>query len=242
MKIANATILITGANRGIGRALVEAALARGAAKVYAGARQPEGLAFADPRVVPLALDVTDAASVAAAAAAAGDVGLLVNNAGVAEFGDILAPGAAESLRRQAAVNVFGLLAVTQAFVPAVTAAATTGAGGVIVNLLSVVSLAPMAALAPYSVSKAAAHSVTGALRTALKPAGVGVHGVFPGPVDTDMAKDMPMAKAAPIDVANAIYDGVEAGAEDIYPDAMAAGVGAGWAQGPKAIEAAFAAM
>jgi NAD(P)-dependent dehydrogenase (short-subunit alcohol dehydrogenase family) len=236
MTITNTVALVTGANRGIGRALVEALLARGAAKVYAAARDPAALAvFLDPRVVPLALDVTDAAAVAAAATRAPDVTLLINNAGALEGGSALDADIG-SLDRQLQVNVFGPARMAQAFAPALKANK-----GALATVLSVVGRAPMPGLGFYSVSKAAATSLTAALRATLAADGVAVHGIFPGPVDTDMAKGIDMDKTPPAIVAANILDGIEAGTADIYPDAMALMVGAGWANDPLAIERQFAA-
>ncbi len=235
MNIRNSVALVTGANRGIGAALVAALLEAGAAKVYAAARDPGAVAVSDPRVVALALDVTDAASVRRAAIDASDVSLVINNAGVLEGGSALDTGL-DSLDRQFAVNVGGPLAVTQAFAPALKASR-----GAVVNVLSVVGLAPMPGLAVYSASKAAAASLTAARRATLAVDGVSVHGVFPGPVDTDMAAGITLPKTAPAAVAAAILAGVEAGDEDIFPDAMAATVGPAWLADPKAIERQFAA-
>lgn len=235
MKIENAVALVTGANRGIGAALVEALLAAGAAKVYAAARDPRSIAATDPRVVPLALDVTDAGSVRRAAIEAGDVTLLINNAGVLEGGSALDADIA-SLERQFAVNVTGPLTVTRAFAPALKAGR-----GAVATVLSVVGLAPMPGLAFYSVSKAAAASLTAALRGTLAADGVSVHGVFPGPVDTDMAAGITLPKTSPAEVARAILAGIEAGDEDIFPDPMAQTVGSSWHAAPKAIERQFAA-
>ncbi len=235
MQIHNSIAFVTGANRGIGKAIVEALLARGAAKVYAGARDPGTLTFVDPRVVAVAVDITSSSSVADAVARAGDVTLLVNNAGYLEGGTAL-DTAIESIDRQFAVNVSGPLRLTQAFAPALKAN-----GGAVVNLLSVVGLAAMPGLAVYSASKAAAASLTQALRATLAADGVAVHGVFPGPVDTDMSVGITLPKTAPAVVANAILDGIESGAEDIFPDPMAVSVGAAWANDPKAVEHQFAA-
>ncbi|OYU14176.1 MAG: short-chain dehydrogenase [Alphaproteobacteria bacterium PA4] len=232
----NTIALVTGANRGIGRALVEALLARGARRVYAAARDIDSLGvFADPRVVPLALDVTDAAQITAAAARAADVTLVINNAGALEGGTAL-DADVDSLDRQLQVNVIGPARIAQAF-----AASLKANQGALANVLSVVGRAPMPGLAFYSVSKAAAASLTAALRGTFAGSGVSVHGIFPGPVDTDMAKDIDMDKTPPAVVAAAILDGIAAGAADIYPDAMAQMVGAGWAADPLAIERQFAA-
>ncbi|MEM9420600.1 MAG: SDR family oxidoreductase [Planctomycetota bacterium] len=238
MNIQGTTAFVTGANRGIGRALVEALLQRGASKVYAAARQIGSLddvvALDPQRVVAVELDVTNADQVAAAAQQAGDVDLLINNAGKLDFGGVLEADL-DSLAGQLDVNLYGLLRVTRAFQPALTRAK----GGV-VNLLSVVSLAPMPGIGHYSASKAIAYSVTESMRTDFAKDGVSVFSVFPGPVDTDMAKDVPMDKAAPEHVARDILSGVEADQHDIFPDPFAEQVQAGWAADPKAVAAQFA--
>jgi NAD(P)-dependent dehydrogenase (short-subunit alcohol dehydrogenase family) len=174
--IADNSILVTGANRGIGRALVEEALARGAKRVYAGTRQP--LAHPDQRVVPVTLDVTDATQIQEAADSVESLDVLINNAGIAVFDD-LADGAA--IEEHFAVNLFGAYRVTQAFLPALTL--TRGA---IANVLSVAALAPLPIVPAYSISKAAAFNMTQSLRALLAERGVSVHAVLPGPVDTDM--------------------------------------------------------
>lgn len=241
MNITNRTALVTGANRGIGLALVEALLKAGARKVYAGARKPEQLAAAvalDPtRVSPLRLDIADQAQVDAAAAVAGDVEILVNNAGVLDFGDALSVPIA-AVERNFSVNVYGTLAMARAFAPIIE----KNGGGAIVNLLSVVSLASMPGLAGYNASKAALWSLTQSLRGTLAARGVAVHSVFPGPVDTDMAAAISIAKTSPADVAQAIVEGVANGAEDIFPDPLAREVYAGWSKDHKAVERQFAAM
>lgn len=234
MKIENSIALVTGANRGIGKALVAALLAAGADKVYAAARNPAGLA-ADPRVVPLALDVTDPAQVAALTAQTGDVTLLINNAGVLEGGTLHEAGT-DSLARQIAVNVEGPLAVSLALLPALARAR-----GAIVNIASVVALAPMPALAAYSASKAALASVSASLRVTLAAEGVSVHTVFPGPVDTDMAAGITLPKTAAADVARAVLAGVAAGDAEIFPDPMAQQVAQGWYADPAAVARQFAA-
>lgn len=233
MTIRNRIAFVTGANRGLGAAFVEALLAAGAARVYAAARQP--VHHADPRVVPVVLDVTDPAAIAAAAAAAGDVNLLINNAGALEGGDLFAAGA-EALERQLAVNALAPLRLATAFAPALRRSR-----GAIVNILSVVALAPMPGLAAYSASKAAAASLTGALRATLAGDGVAVHAVFPGPVDTAMAAGIDLPKTSPAAVAGAVLAGVDAGEADIFPDAFARQIAAGWFADPRAVAAQFAA-
>jgi len=236
MKIANTTALVTGANRGIGKALVEALLAGGATKVYATARNAAQLRFNDDRVVPLTLDVTDSASSAALTGAAPDVDLLINNAGALHFTSIT-EGDLGEIEHDLNVNYFGVIRVTRALLPALKTNK-----GTIVNLGSVVSFASMPAIGGYSASKAAVHSLTLALRGELAKHLIAVHGVYPGPIDTDMAKDLPMDKASVSDTAAAILAGIEAGETHIAPDPMAQEVVSTWKTNPKAIEEQFGAM
>jgi NAD(P)-dependent dehydrogenase (short-subunit alcohol dehydrogenase family) len=237
-RIAGTTALVTGANRGIGRALVEALLARGATKVYATARRPETLAevvaASGGRVVPLKLDVTRPEDVRAAAAAAADVRLLFNNAGVvAKLGGALTdPGWLAAASDEFEVNVLGLFSVTQAFIPIL---ARQG-GGALLNVSSVAGLVALPVLATYSASKAAVHSLTQATRMMLTPQGTFVAGVYPGPIDTDMARDIPMEKTSPAEAALAILDGLEAGNEEIFPDRMSQQLGQLFLHNPKALE------
>ncbi len=235
MQIKNTIAFVTGANRGIGKALVDALLAGGAKKVYATARDVAKLPFSDSRVVKVQLDVTNAESVKAATQDINDVELLINNAGVnagrTAFGDI------EGHRSDLEVNYFGVLRVSQALANTLKANK-----GTIVNLNSLVSLASMAPIASYGVSKAASHSLTLALRAELAKDNVSVYGVYPGPIDTDMAKDMPMDKASPSDAAKVILDGVEAQETHITPDAMSQEVVATWRSNPVAVEEMFASM
>ncbi|MDX2183926.1 MAG: SDR family oxidoreductase [Gemmatimonadaceae bacterium] len=241
--IAGTVALVTGANRGIGAALVTALLARGAAKVYATARRPETLealiAGHGDRVVPLTLDVTDPAQVAALAASAPDVRLLVNNAGVAAiaFQPATDPAQLPALRAELETNVIGLHAVTLAMVPVLA----RSPGATIVNLGSVASFVSFGPLPTYSASKAAVHSLTQGMRAALRPQGIAVLGVYPGPVETDMGKVLPVEKTAPSVVANAILDGIEAGTEEILPDPLAQQLGAAYFADPKGLERAQAA-
>ena len=240
MDIQNKTALVTGANRGIGKALVQALLSKGASKVYAAARDINSLtevtALDPKRVQALTLDITRPDQIAAAVKAAPDVQILINNAGVLSGGDLLSANIAD-VERDIATNAFGTLAVIRAFVPALE----KNAKSAIVNLLSVVSLAPMPGIAGYSASKAALNSFTQALRPVLAAKGISTYGVFPGPVDTDMSKEITFPKTAAITVAENILTGIEAGQDDIYPDPMAAEVGKAWAHDPKAVERQFAA-
>jgi NAD(P)-dependent dehydrogenase (short-subunit alcohol dehydrogenase family) len=233
--IANQTVLVTGANRGIGRALVEDALKRGATRVYAGTRQP--WAHPDGRVTRIAMDVTDAVQIQAAARLIESLDVLVNNAGSYSLhGDDFSDRAL--LERYLAVNLFGPYDVTQAFLPLLTRS-----HGAVVNVLSLASLAGVPFTPAYAISKAAAFSWTQSLRAVLAARGVRVHAVFPGPVDTDMTRGLELPKASAESVARAILDGVEKGDEDILPDPLSASVAENWRSGEaKALERQFAAM
>jgi NAD(P)-dependent dehydrogenase (short-subunit alcohol dehydrogenase family) len=221
MTIAAKTVLVTGANRGIGRALADEALRRGAKRVYAGTRQP--LAHPDSRVTPVTLDVTSAAQIQAAAQQIGSLDILINNAGIALYDDL---SDREVLERHLAVNLFGTHAVTQAFLPQLTRAK-----GAIVNNLSLMALAPLPLTPAYAVSKAAAFNLTQSLRALLAGQGVRVHAVLTGPTDTDMTKGFEIPKASPESVARAIFDAVDNGEEDIFPDPASASVAGGWRTG-----------
>lgn len=242
MKTKDAVLLVTGANRGLGKAIVQTALARGARKVYAGARDPSSLADlvrqGEGRVVPLKVDLGDPASLAAAATSATDITLLVNNAGVLASYNVL-ESSREQIAQDFATNFYGVLDVTKAFLPALERAAAAGEAA-IVNVLSIVSLANMPAIGGYSASKAAAFSITQALRGDLAKKGIGVHAALPGPIDTDMARGMDMKKTSPENVAQAILDGVERGLDDISPDPVADEVLATWRRDPKRLEQQFA--
>lgn len=232
------TALVTGANRGIGAAIVDALVAAGAAKVYAAARNLDDLAPLTARhgkrVVALRLDVTAPAQIAAAVAAAPDVQLLVNNAGVAAHagGAFTDPKWISAGRQEMEVNYFGTFAVTQAFAPVLA----KNGGGAITNIASVASLVNFALLASYSASKAAAHSLTQATRAMLKGQGTQVFGVYPGPIDTRMAEGIPFDKTSPADATRAIVAGIEAGTEEIFPDPMSQGMGASYFANPKETE------
>ncbi|HEY0814830.1 MAG TPA: SDR family NAD(P)-dependent oxidoreductase [Pseudonocardia sp.] len=233
MTIAGSTILVTGANRGIGRALVEDALSRGAERVYAGTRRP--LSHPDGRVTPLTLDVTDAAQTQAAVESVDSLDILVNNAGVALYDDLSDTAA---LERQLSVNLFGTFGVTRAFLPLLARS-----HGAIVNVLSVAAFAPIPVIPAYSVSKAAAFSLSQSLRALLAARGVRVHAVLAGPVDTEMSSDLDIPKASAESVAVGILDGVEKGDEEIFPDPMSESLAQSWNNGAaKALERRFAAL
>jgi NAD(P)-dependent dehydrogenase (short-subunit alcohol dehydrogenase family) len=237
------TALVTGANRGIGEAIVDALFAAGAAKVYAAARNTGDLAALEARhgskLVALRLDVTDAAQIAAATSAAADANLIVNNAGFAgkANGAFTDPDWIEAGRKEMDVNLFGTLAVTQAFAPVLA----RNGGGAIVNLNSVASLVTFPMLLTYSASKAATHSLTQVARMMLKSQGTQVFGVYPGPIDTRMAEGIPFDKTSPADAARAIVAGIETGTEEIFPDPMSQGMGTAFLADPKGLERQIAA-
>ena len=233
MNIANKTVLITGAGRGIGRALVEEALRRGAKRVYAGTRGP--LAHADARVTPVMLDVTSATDIQRAVTSVDNLDVLVNNAGVAPYDDLNNP---DILQRTFAVNLFGVLNVTRAFLPLLKRSR-----GAVVNHLSIVALAALPLIPAYSISKAAALNLTQSLRALLAGDGVKVHGVLLGPVDTDMNRGLNIPKATTESAARGIFDGLEQDEEDIFPDPTSQSVADGWRNGAaKALERQFAAF
>lgn len=227
MKIENKIILLTGANRGIGRALVEEALKRGAKQVFAGTRVP--FSHPDPRVTPLPLDVTDPEQIGHAAAMIGSLDILINNAGIAYYDDL---SDRTMLDRHFAVNFYGMYDMIQAFLPMLT-----HSRGAIVNNLSLVALAPFPPIASYSVSKAAAFSMTQSLRAMLVGQGIKVHAILTGPVDTDMNRGLDIPKAPPESAARAIFDGIEKEEEEIFPDPMSASLAESWRGGAsKALE------
>ncbi|MDB4474428.1 SDR family oxidoreductase [Opitutaceae bacterium] len=233
--IQNSVAFVSGANRGIGRAIVESLLTRGAAKVYAAARNPDSLADLvathGDKVVPVALDVTDKTQVAAAARIAADAQLIVNHAGVAANPDLFGDDLSDA-EREFDVNYWGTLHMTRAFVPNLKNAGT----GSLVNVVSIAGLTNFPMFPSYSDSKAALHSLTVGTRHVLTGSGIDVIGVYPGPVETDMAKDIDMPKASTADVANTILDGIESGAEEVFTDEMAKGFEAPYIAGHKALE------
>jgi len=240
MQVKGNVALVTGANRGIGLALVRVLLDHGIAKVYATARRDEDLAslgaIGDARIAPMRLDVTDRDQVNRATVKGIDVSLLFNNAGVLDFGGVL-DAAPEKFNRNFDVNFFGLLNTTRAFAPALSKHR-----GAVVNTLTLVALASMPGLGVYNASKAAAWSLTQSLRADLAKRHVQVFSVFPGAVDTDMLKGVEMPKTSAADVASEIIAGVEADTEDIFPDPMSRQLYAQWTADHKTIERQFATM
>jgi NAD(P)-dependent dehydrogenase (short-subunit alcohol dehydrogenase family) len=221
MTIEGKAVLVTGANRGIGKALVEEALRRGAKRVYAGTRQP--LAQSDERVTPLTLDVTDAAQIQAAVESVESLDVLINNAGIALYDDL---SDRTALEQSLAVNLFGPYGVTQAFLPLLSESR-----GAIVNNVSMMALAPLPLTPAYALSKAAAFNMTQSLRALLAGRGVSVHAVLTGPTDTDMTHGFDIPKASAESVARAICDGVENGEEDIFPDPASKSLADSWRGG-----------
>src|SRR6478736_5237176 len=219
--ITDNTVLVTGGNRGIGRALVSEALKRGARRVYVGTRKP--VAHSDARITPVPLDVTDAAQIQQAVDHIGTLDVLVNNAGIALYDDLTDRA---TLERHLNVNLFGTYSVIPAFLPLLSSSR-----GAVVNNLSVNALAPLPLIPAYSISKAAAFSLTQSLRTLLADRGVSVHAVLTGIVDTGMTRDLDAPKASPESVARAIFDGVENEEEDIFPDPMSESLAESWRKG-----------
>jgi NAD(P)-dependent dehydrogenase (short-subunit alcohol dehydrogenase family) len=231
--IADKSVLVTGANRGIGQALVEEALRRGAKRIYAGTRRP--LAHPDQRVTPVTLDVTNATHIQEAVESVESLDILINNAGIASYDDL---GDRAALEQHLAVNLYGTYGVTQAFLPLLTRSR-----GAIVNVLSVAAFAPLPVIPAYSISKAAAFNLTQSLRALVAARGVSVHAVLPGPVDTDMNRGFDIPKSSPESAARAIFDGAEDGEEDIFPDPMSASMVESWRNGAaKALERENAAL
>ena len=233
MNIANKTVLITGANRGIGLALVNEALKRGAKRVYAGTRGT--LQSGDERVTPLMLDVTSAEQIQRAVAEVETLDVLINNAGVAIYDDL---SNLEVIEQHLAVNCLGLLKVTQAFLPLLRLSR-----GAIVNNLSLAALAALPVIPAYSISKAAAFNMTQSLRALLADQGVTVHAVVLGPIDTDMNRGFDIPKASPESAAVGIFDGLARNEDDIFPDPASQSIADGWRAGAaKALERQFAAF
>jgi NAD(P)-dependent dehydrogenase (short-subunit alcohol dehydrogenase family) len=220
-RLIDKTVLVTGANRGLGRALVNEALRRGAKRVYAASRQP--LVVADERVTALIVDVTNPAQIHEAVDAVDALDILINNAGVSVADDLSDRSAFE---QHLAVNLYGTLDVTQAFLPSLTRSR-----GAVVNIVSLGAVAAVPVLPAYSVSKAALLSVTQSLRALLAGQDVSVHAVMPGPIDTDMVRALDIPKTPPEEVARATLDGLERGAEEIFPDPLSQSLAEGWRAG-----------
>ena len=211
MRIEGSVAFVTGANRGLGRQLAKELVARGAAKVYAGARKPETIDIEG--VIPVQIDITDPESVEAAAAVASAVNLLINNAGTSSFTGLL-NGPPDEIREQMETHYFGTLSVTRAFAPHLIA----NAPGAVLNVLSVLSWLHPGDLGAYSAAKAALWAQTDSVREELGPRGVGVTALHVGYMDTDMVADVDAPKADPATVAAAALDGVEKGLIEVLAD------------------------
>ncbi|CAN7639745.1 SDR family oxidoreductase [Acidovorax sp. LjRoot118] len=212
MNLQNSVVFITGANRGLGLAFAQAALAAGARKVYAAARDPATVTL--PGVIPVQLDVTNPAQIAAAVAACPDVTLLVNNSGISRGSSFLGTDAMAAARAEFETNFFGPWAVAQAFAPVLQA----NGGGAVLNVLSVLSWLTIPGVATYSASKAAAWSLSNGLRNELRAQGTQVTSLHVAYMDTDMTRGLDAPKAAPLDVARLALQGVQAGLAEVLAD------------------------
>ncbi len=241
MKIKDSVVLVTGSNRGIGKSYVKALLNHGAKKVYAGMRDIgafDKIASEWPeqhrgKVEPVAIDITNEGHIRSAATKVGDINLLINNAGIASFAGLISADNLDAARQEMEVNYFGTLRVTRAFAPVLK----KNGGGALVNILSVASLGNFPVLGSYSASKAALHSLTQGIRAELAAQGTLVFGVFPGPIETDMAKDFDMEKSSPDSIAEGTLKAIEQGEEDIFIDPMAVQFRKDYFTDPKALEA-----
>ncbi len=240
MRIKNSTAFVTGSNRGIGKSYVTALLNNGAKKVYAGVRDIGAfntMASEWPeehrgKVEPVALDITHEKQIQSAVAQAGDIDLLLNNAGIAKYTGLISAGNLDSARQEMEVNYFGTLMMSRAFAPVLK----KNGGGALVNVLTVASLGNFPVLGSYSASKAALHSLTQGIRAELAAQGTRVFGVFPGPIETDMAKDFDMEKTSPDVIAEETLKAIEQGEEDIFIDPMAVQFRKDYFGDPKALE------
>jgi len=236
MRIDGTTALVTGANRGCGRAYVQALLDAGASRIYAAARRPETVPFDDARVVPLALDLTDDAAIAAAAEQAEAVALVIHNAGHCAYQPLMTAPDLDEAKLEMATNVWGPLALTRALRPTLQAQN----GGCVVTMLSVVALANMPSIGSLSVSKAAFHNVTQGLRAEMAQIGTQVVGVYPSMVDTDMMAGTEGQKMDPRDLAAEVLDAVEADETEVFPGPQAKQIRDNWRKDPAAVERRFA--
>ena len=232
MNIEGSTALVTGANRGLGRHFAEELLGRGAT-VYAGARRPDAVDL--PGVRPIALDITDPSSVAAAAAAIGDLTLLINNAG-SSTGSSLLDGSLDDIRLEMETHFFGTLAVVRAFAPHLAA----GGGGAILNVLSALSWLSFPQAGAYCAAKSAEWSLTNALRQELAGQHTQVAALHVGYMDTDMTRGITAPKSDPAAVAKCALDELEAGAVEILADDVSRQVRSGLAGGVTALYPQFA--
>lgn len=242
MKIQGSVALVSGANRGIGKAYVEALVQAGAARIYAAARNVETLqdvvAIAPDRIIAVALDVTQPDQISAVVEQAQDVTLLINNAGVLGAGGLFTSNSVETAQWEMNTNYFGTLYMTRAFAPVLQ----HNGGGTLVNLLTIASVVNVPVFSSYSASKAALYSLTQGVRAELAQQGTLVVGVFPGPVDTAMSDGVLLDKVAPLEVAQLTLQAIEEGIEDVYPDPVSRDVFTNLHDNLKAVEKQFAGM
>jgi len=235
------TALVTGANRGIGKAIVEALIAQGAKRIYAAARDIESLQAlvtqAPEVIVPVQLDVTKAGDIANIVTLVGQLDILINNAGIATGSDFSGAASLAIATDEMATNYFGVISLTHALLPILH----KSNGAAVINVSSIAGIANFPTLGPYSASKAAVHSFTQGLRAEVRKANIAVVGVYPGPVATRMTEGFEMDKAAPADVANAVLTGLKNGEEDVFPDAFSQAMYQVFLQSPKQLEQQFAA-
>lgn len=236
MQVKDSIVLVTGANRGIGKAYVEEFLKAGARKIYLGVRDPKSVAeivAKNPdKLVPLKLDVTNANDIKNAAQSAKDVTILVNNAGVLHFGGLLEARQLDNARHEMEVNYFGPLAMIGAFAPILK----KNGGGAIAIVSSIAGHVVFPGFSTYCASKFAASALIVAARAELSLQGTRVIGVYPGPIDTDMAKDIPMDKFPPSQVAQRTIKAIESGQEDVFTDAFSEDLYAAHRKDPKEVE------
>lgn len=242
MKVKDAVALVTGANGGIGKHYVEALQKAGVTRIYVCARNPEKVAdmvsMEPERIIPVALDVTEERSIAAAATLCQDVTLLINNAGIAKYQGLIAAPDLSSARAEMEVNYFGTLAMCRAFAPILKA----NGGGAIVNMQSILSRINFPRNGGYSASRAASLSMTQGVRAELTAQGTLVVAVMPATVDTEMSKNDPPPKVSPNEVAISALQAVNDGIEDIYPGELATNIAAQLTSDPKAVEKWMATM
>jgi NADP-dependent 3-hydroxy acid dehydrogenase YdfG len=236
------TALVTGANRGIGEALVKALLAQGAARIYAGARDLNNLqelvASAPNVIIPVQLDVTSARDIASVSQQIGALDILINNAGIATGSNFSGEASLSIAANEMATNYFGVINLTHALLPRLH----ESKAAVVINVSSIAGIANFPTLGPYSATKAAVHSFTQGLRAELRKANIAVIGVYPGPVETRLTEGFEMDKASPAAVATAIFSGLEGGVEDVFPDAFSQAMHQVFVQNPKQLEQQFGAM
>lgn len=231
-------VLITGANRGIGKSLVKASLKKGARKIYATSRDLNRMPnFGDERVVPLELDITNSSQISKVAAKATDVEVLINNAGILSYGNVL-EGELSAVENDMKVNYYGTINMMKAFAPILK----KNTPAKIVNIVSIVAYSPLPSIAGYSASKTALYSATLSVRIELAKKGITVHAINPGAIDTDMNKGSEWDMPAPDEIAKIILDKVEVGELDIVPDEMGLGMFNAWKEEPSKLAEMYSNM